>query len=339
VYAGLGSHSGAYLPGDYLMMVDRNALGHLYTVGRRLARILLPWTRDQDHGAIGAPYIDYARGDGVCVGEGDRTLRCESIDDTTPWVNAYRGMWGHDTEDPFGGERGPAGPRYERSGQVRASWRDPVGWAGLAKVAPTDDAALASTARRAQLLDAEIEQLTSTRHEQLDALRSAHVLGEPTAELEAALAATTAALDLRTDEHFLIDHPPVLAVAGPHDHLRHRRVPMQADDRNRRRLLMIWAAISTPLVLIVLAFLALPASASITTAAAISLVVIFAIEAVARRRLFSYLATLVVVVLAVSVALAVIVALVTEWRFTTAGLLVVAAALIAVFNIAELRRQ
>ena len=35
---------------------------------------------------------------------------------TTPWVRDYRGLWGLDTQDAFGGERAPAGPRYERDG-------------------------------------------------------------------------------------------------------------------------------------------------------------------------------------------------------------------------------
>ncbi len=45
--------------------------------------------------------------------------RCSS-DDETPWIRSYTGLWGDDTNDPFGGERGPAGPRYERDGTVRS---------------------------------------------------------------------------------------------------------------------------------------------------------------------------------------------------------------------------
>ena len=55
----------------------------------------------------------------------------------TPWVRDFSGLWGLDTDDPFGGERAPAGPRYERNGTIRPSWADPVGWAGLAKVPAT----------------------------------------------------------------------------------------------------------------------------------------------------------------------------------------------------------
>lgn len=62
--------------------------------------------------------------------------------DDTPWVRDFRGLWGHDTKDKLGGERGPSGPRYERNGTVRRSWGDPVGWSGLNKVAPNAEVEL-----------------------------------------------------------------------------------------------------------------------------------------------------------------------------------------------------
>jgi hypothetical protein len=61
------------------------------------------------------------------------------IGDETPWARRYRGLWGLDTEDPLRGERAPAGPRYERDGSVRRAWADPVAWAGLLKVPPTEE--------------------------------------------------------------------------------------------------------------------------------------------------------------------------------------------------------
>ena len=58
------------------------------------------------------------------------------IDDTIDWVDGYRGLFGLDTYDRFAGERAPAGPKYTRSGTVRQSWNDPLGFAGLDKMAP-----------------------------------------------------------------------------------------------------------------------------------------------------------------------------------------------------------
>ena len=65
------------------------------------------------------------------------------IDDTIDWVDGYRGLFGLDTHDRFAGERAPAGPKYTRSGTVRQSWNDPLGFAGLDKIG----AALAAAGR------------------------------------------------------------------------------------------------------------------------------------------------------------------------------------------------
>ena len=58
------------------------------------------------------------------------------IGDDDGWVDGYRGLWGLDTGDRFAGERAPAGPKYTRTGSVRQAWYDPLGFAGLEKVAP-----------------------------------------------------------------------------------------------------------------------------------------------------------------------------------------------------------
>jgi hypothetical protein len=57
VFAGLGSHSGAYLAGDYLMIVDKGTLGRIFAVGRRLTRLLLPWTRGVERDGIGDGFL------------------------------------------------------------------------------------------------------------------------------------------------------------------------------------------------------------------------------------------------------------------------------------------
>ena len=134
VFAGAGSHSGAYLAGDYLISIEPPTQAWFLRVGRWMARVFTPWSTGAQN--VGIPYVDYARGDGRSIGPGQGDpWYPEVIDDDTGWVRGYRGLWGHDTRDRLGGERGPAGPRYERDGTVRASWAGPVGWAGLAKVA------------------------------------------------------------------------------------------------------------------------------------------------------------------------------------------------------------
>ena len=108
VFVGAGSHSGACLPGDYLVTVEPPSLGRLYAALRHLSGLLLPWTRAYSGTAFGLPFIDYHRGDGPGVGPGEGKEWCPVlIDDQTPWVRDYRGLWGLDTGDPFGGERAP----------------------------------------------------------------------------------------------------------------------------------------------------------------------------------------------------------------------------------------
>ena len=138
IYPGAGSHSGAFLPGDYVVSVELPALRRVVNWLQHARRRLLPWTAEPGRGAFAIPFVDYARGDGAAIGAGhELTWRLETIGDGTPWVRDYRGLWGLDTHDPFGGERAPAGPRYERMGTVRRSWTDPLGWVGLDGVPAT----------------------------------------------------------------------------------------------------------------------------------------------------------------------------------------------------------
>ena len=97
------------------------------------------------------------------------------IDDTTPWLRDYRGLWGQETGDPFGGERAPAGPRYERTGSVRRCWSDPVGWAGLDKVSPTPGAELQAVKDRMAELDGQIAATRQELDAWTDELRNAQV--------------------------------------------------------------------------------------------------------------------------------------------------------------------
>ena len=66
------------------------------------------------------------------------------IDDDTPWVDGYRGLFGLDTYDRFGGERAPAGPKYGRAG-VRAPELERSAWLR----GPGQDRAAIPPARRA----------------------------------------------------------------------------------------------------------------------------------------------------------------------------------------------
>ncbi|MGI9645725.1 MAG: hypothetical protein ACR2O6_10500 [Ilumatobacteraceae bacterium] len=301
VNAGLGSHSGAYLAGEYLTTFEAPAFHGLIRFFRSISRLLLPWTRDQEQSGVGIPYVDYSRGDGLSIGPGqDREWTPVVIDDQTPWVFDYRGLWGNDTEDPFGGERAPAGPRYERSGEVRPSWGDLVGWSGLAKVAPNREVGEQLVLRRLE----EVRTEESIVRSEVDDLRT-----KLRADVASGIAVTPAdegeladrvahGVDLHDERRRLdarLAKPP--PTPGPHDHLHHRRLPAPNEPRGRRRFLAIWSAVSTPLILALIGLAFLPrGDLTVLGSVFIGFLLVFVIEAIARGNLFRFLATLVTLV-------------------------------------------
>ncbi len=66
IYPGAGSHSGAFLPGDYVVSVELPALRRVVNWLQHARRRLLPWTAEPGRGAFAIPFVDYARGDGSC---------------------------------------------------------------------------------------------------------------------------------------------------------------------------------------------------------------------------------------------------------------------------------
>jgi hypothetical protein len=164
VYPGAGSHATYLERGEYIMRLpfpgEKNIRGPLDLL-RRVWRDTLAQPDPGDlaarvRSALSVPFVDYARGDGVAVGPGgDIAWTPVVIGDDDGWVDRYRGLWGLDTGDRFAGERAPAGPKYTRSGSVRQSWSDPLGFAGLDKVAPPSQAV--------PVLETRIAELTTAR--------------------------------------------------------------------------------------------------------------------------------------------------------------------------------
>lgn len=152
IYVGAGSHACYFQAGEYLTEIE---LPFLAPLVRATDRFLRFWqqrlrqyteggattTANTHHNIFRIPFVDYARGDGVALGPGQALEWDEpSVFNPAPaWVTQYRGLWGLYTQDPFAGEDAPAGPMYNRDGSVRRAWYDPVGWAGLDKVAPSDE--------------------------------------------------------------------------------------------------------------------------------------------------------------------------------------------------------
>jgi hypothetical protein len=344
VYAGAGSHSGAYLPGDYLITVEPPTLGGVVNVVRWVTRQLTPWSSSQED--VGIPYVDYARGDGRAIGPGeDESWHPVLIGEGTPWVRDYRGLWGHDTRDRLGGERGPAGPRYERDGSVRHSWADPVGWAGLAKVAPGPEAERALMQQRVEHLDVQLAEV-DLESVALRAELSEAAAGMPPSSPEVrALGAKEQRLHelrmeatrLRDEHHYLralADRP--LRDVGPHDHLGRRRLPLEAVSGFRGRFLSWWAVLSTPLLMWMLALVVHPeVGMSATATAVFSVAILYGMEGLARGQFIAALLR----VATVAGAVVGLVLLWRDWQVVVGLALAIAAFIVLIANLREALRR
>ncbi len=358
VFPGAGSHSGAFVPGDYVISVDPPQLRKVVAVARRVQRLLAPWRDDtRPASGFGIPFIDYARGDGKTIGPGQRARwTAVPIDDETPWVRDYRGLWGLDTEDHFGGERAPAGPRYERDGSIRSAWANPLGWAGLLKVAPDEQQEKGLLGDRVAALERQIAELTetitarrTTLREQGAELRSldAHDYAPSlaarrraeVAELEASLDKSIADRARLADElrlHVDTLHRP-LATEDPQAHINKPHRPYSEEQQRRTRFLRFWAAISTPLLLglVPVILLARPLT-WITTLVALAMLFI-GVEALARRRFLSFIASTLLLVATVA-AVVVFVRLGHQyWKYALSALFGAAALALLIGNVGDLR--
>ncbi|GAA2151760.1 hypothetical protein FHX52_0592 [Humibacillus xanthopallidus] len=345
VFAGAGSHSGAYLPGDYLITIAPPSLGGVVPAVRRIAKIFAPWVRAAQSEGLGIPYVDYARGDGSAIGpQQEQAWNPVVIGEDTPWVRDYRGLWGHDTQDRLGGERGPAGPRYERDATVRASWGDPVGWAGLAKVAPGPGAEARLLAERIDDIDTQVLGLETEATQLHHTLTSRSAGLGPDSPAVRALAPDELTLStLRMQAVHLRDERgrleraarDGLPVASPHAHLSHRRTPITSSDRTRDRVLGFWSVVSTPIVLYLLSGLVAPDMTDRPVATVLVITFVLGVEAFARGYLGSYLLRLV----ALTVLLTLLVDVAENWQVVTSWVLLSAAVVVLLVNLRDVVRR
>jgi hypothetical protein len=343
VFSGAGSHSGAYLAGDYLITVAPPRVGGLVPAARRFAKVFTPWTRAAQGEGLGIPYVDYARGDGPSVGPGEGlSWTPVLVDDNTPWVRDYRGLWGHDTRDRLGGERGPAGPRYDRDGTVRQSWGDPVGWAGLAKVAPNPELELALVGRRIEQIDAElaaldkqVAELQTSMATQAAGLDPASVSVRNLAPEEATrLSSRMTSIRLADERQRLLrTQLDGLGPVDPHAHLTHRRMPIGVAERGRSRFLAVWAIVSTPLVLWLISVLFRPDVFGRGQVALGALVLVLSVEAFARGFFLAFVWRLLLLLLILNFALLFF----QHWQLVISVTLAIVAFIVLVVNVRDAR--
>jgi len=360
LYVGAGSHATYFEPGEYVTTAPvpgfrplRGLLEALRVFWRDVLRQVDPGDLAKRLEAwLSVPFIDYARGDGVVVGAGgDAQWRLERIGDDVPWVARYRGLFGLDTYDRFGGERAPAGPKFQRDGSVRQSWHDPLGWAGLAKEAPPSRAAAVLRAHVAALR-AEADALRADERErsarlpglqlELDGLR--HGLAPPRVrertaaevvrqERELAEARRTlAALDDRVEAACSeLARAERGDLGGPREHLRSPDVPLAPEVRRYGILVELWSALGVSLLLLAVVAIVFLTDFAAWTATALALLGYVVIESVFRRRLVRLLDWTTLALALVAAAILVV----ELW----AQLLIVAVVAVATLTIADNVRE
>lgn len=243
LYAAAGSHALFFRPGDFVTRIDVPGLRWALRARAYVRRVLaIPDATTLGPGpALGVPFIDSAGGDGEMVTEAElRSL------ETALWVDEYRGLWGLDTGDPLQGERGPAGPKFDRRGEVRASWADPLGFAGLHGTPPPS-----AMAQRVNLekLDRAIEELDARIRYRGRLLPLAHQT-ESANEMVGESAKMTELLRQQTELFGLrrrIERGRMRS-DGIRDHLRHPAMPLPDVGRGRW-FIEAWAALTIPAVL------------------------------------------------------------------------------------------
>jgi hypothetical protein len=314
VYAGAGSHASYFERGEYVTEIPLPGMRGVRGLLEAVRAFWRESLRQPDPGdlasalsrALSVPFVDYARGDGTSVGHATSTAWSPVlIDDDTPWVDGYRGLFGLDTYDRFGGERAPAGPKYGRTGSVRMSWNDPLGFAGVDKVAPPsrqpDELRGRIADREARLR--ELDQAIDRRSAELPGLdletRSlaadgamatlykarAAELATGTAELEAERRERAGVADALVALRRELARVEAGNLGDPRAHLQHPHRPVPEADVQYGRIVEFWSALSVGLLLLAIVALVSLRLAPWWAALGLALAGYAVLEAAFRRRL------------------------------------------------------
>lgn len=356
VYAGAGSHASYFRRGEYQAEVDlpipawlARAAGLWRDLWERILGIDLP-------GAEGfrIPFVDYARGDGLRIGPGqERSWTPAVIDQSTPWVSRYRGLWGLFARDPISGENAPAGPMYNRDGSPRDSWADPLGFAGLDKVGPPPDEVRLLADRCEQIVNrqADLAEIIPPKSSELELMGSElrAIRGNPhLARRHENLSRQAAKLSLEVRElrreevqndvlleglNRRLDGLRAGVLDAPRAHIQHLAEPVSVSHVRFNRLVEGWAAVSISLMLLVTAVLLVAAPEYLWPGIGIMVLVFILLESILRGTFPETVASVAVVLASISTIILVI----HYWmQIIVAGLIGVAI-LLVVQKLRELR--
>jgi hypothetical protein len=362
IHAGAGSHAAYFEQGEYITTVPLPAMRGINGLLEGTRHLWRDTLRQGDPGdlaarvsaALSIPFIDYARGDGFAIGPGQgASWNVVEVDDSVPWVDGYRGLWGLDTRDRFAGERAPAGLKYTRTGSIRPSWNDPIGFLGLDKVAPPSRAIEAVDARivvleaDAQAADDEIAKAADGlsgldqaakalaadgSFEKAYQARAAEVAARE-AEL-AHLRARRAEID---DERLALVRRRARIEAGdqgdPRAHLHHASHPQVTGDQQYGRIVEFWSAISAGLGIIALVALRVFTDLRSWVVVLLAIGGYLILEAAFRRRLIDLLLRITLVMALVG---AIVLAIAYATQIVVAAVVAVAV-LTLIDNVREIR--
>ena len=359
VFVGAGSHASYFEPGEYVMGVEPRFLApvrRVITQARQfwsvaLGQGLAVTNEASASNPLSIPFVDYARGDGVSLGPGEvRQWTPVLISDAVPWVDRYRGLWGLDTRDPFGGERAPSGPKHNRDGSVRLSWSDPLGWAGLEKVLPPPEVPPELEARQAEL-DTEIATLKQAIQEQRQLVRKLAVdvtalgateyhsalhtrkaqdLVAREGDLRGLQSAQVEAMETRAAIRAYAERIRAGDAGDPQTHLQHVHHPAPPIP-SQRRIVQLWGALSGAIALLALVAMIAFALPHWWLWVICIVLAFMAVEAAMRGRIANFLLNTVI-------ALAVFAALILVWEFWRA-LLILGLIAIAIYILRENLRE
>ena len=358
IFVGAGSHGSYFEPGEYMMNIEPSFLTPVKNVLNGVRRFWIETLRQGDPEAatrrieqlISVPFVDYARGDGLAIGPGQPVAWSPIlIDDDVAWANNYRGLWGLDTQDRFGGERAPSGPKHNRDGSIRMSWYDPLGWAGVDKLFPPSEL-LAELRERIGEVNAELAELRRKIESEREHLRDVALdvealkatdyfsalhdarskeLAARQAEFQNMVARETELSETRlalSDYRARVERndygPPAAHLKHPH----HPSPPVV-----QRRAIEVWAAVSGALALMTFGYL-LVATPPHWIGWALAVGLVFgAVDALARGRLARFLLS---TIIALAVVCAVIL-FIEFWQWIIIGGL----ALIVIYMIRDNLRE
>lgn len=315
VYVGAGSHASYFSPGEYLTELELPFLSplvvlvdKLHVIWHKVLKLGRARPERPKFNVFRIPFVDYARGDGIAIGPQQKFIwDAHLIGKETPWVYEYRGLWGLYANDPVAGENAPAGPVYNRKGDVRRRWYDPLGWAGLDKVASPKEAivVLSNQGLQTQLHCTELEDLIEQKSKKLAEFGIQEVSLRGHLHLEEVHKAHLQQIDLLSDELTKLKHELAVeklklealqnhkirleqgALEPARNHIKHAHYPTPQSNLFLAGLAEFFAAVSVGLLMIGVVLLTIFARQYLVVGLAMMLGFVILLEASFRRRLSS----------------------------------------------------